>query len=107
MLAEVVGIKIGKCGVRREQSADDQGARQIRSGRLGGLLPEAPTDPDMQVSRIRLFGRRFRYVTVGRMRGCGSGYRASSRSMPTKISTPAGSGDLANSATHRRRGVGS
>ena len=35
--------------------------------------PEAPTDPDMRISRIRLFGPRLCYVTVeGRMRGCGS-----------------------------------
>jgi hypothetical protein len=39
-------------------------------------------EPDMQMSRIRLFGRRLRYVMVaGRMRGCGSGYPASSRSI--------------------------
>ena len=28
-----------------------------------GLLPEAPTDPDVRISRIRLFGPRFCYVT--------------------------------------------
>ena len=26
--------------------------------------PEAPTEPDMQISRIRLFGPRFRYATI-------------------------------------------
>jgi hypothetical protein len=45
-----------------------------------GLLPEAPTDPDVRISRIGLFGPRLRYVTRKvRMRGCGSGYRSSSR----------------------------
>jgi hypothetical protein len=35
---------------------------------------EAPTDPDMRISRIRLFGPRLRYATVaGRMCGSGSG----------------------------------
>jgi len=35
---------------------------------------EAPTDPDMRVFRIRLFGSRFRYATIaGRMWGSGSG----------------------------------
>jgi hypothetical protein len=52
-----------------------EGARQIR-GRVasGDCSPEAPTDPDMQIFRIRLFGSRFRYATVaGRMWGSGSG----------------------------------
>ena len=45
-----------------------------------GLRPEAPTDPDVRISRIRLFGPRLRYVTGEvRMRGWGSGYRSSSR----------------------------
>jgi hypothetical protein len=49
-----------------------------------GLLPEAPTDPDVRNSRIRLFGSRLRYVTgEERMRGCGSGYRSSSRFIPS------------------------
>jgi hypothetical protein len=40
----------------------------------GDCSPEAPTDPDVRNSRIRLFGPRLCYVTVeGRMRGCGSG----------------------------------
>jgi hypothetical protein len=40
----------------------------------GNCSPEAPTDPDVRDYRIRLFGARFRYVTVEeRMRGCGSG----------------------------------
>ena len=40
----------------------------------GNHFPEAPTDPDVRISRIRLFSPRLRYVTVeGRMRGCGSG----------------------------------
>ena len=40
----------------------------------GNCSPEAPTDPDVQISRIRLFGPRLRYVMVEkRMRGCGSG----------------------------------
>src|SRR5215472_6417453 len=30
----------------------------------GNCSPRAPTDPDVQISRIRLFGARFRYVTV-------------------------------------------
>jgi hypothetical protein len=35
---------------------------------------------DLGTLRIRLFGPRFRYVTgEGRVRGCGSGYRSSSR----------------------------
>jgi hypothetical protein len=38
------------------------------------LLPEAPTDPDVRISRIRLFGSRLRYVTGEvRRRGVGSG----------------------------------
>jgi len=59
--------------------------RMLRScgGGVGSprrLLPEAPTDPDARISRIRLFGPRFRYVTGEvRRRGCGSGYRSSSR----------------------------
>jgi hypothetical protein len=42
------------------------------SGRVasGDCSPEAPTDPDMQIFRIRLFGSRLRYVMAeGRMRG--------------------------------------
>jgi hypothetical protein len=36
----------------------------------GDCSPEAPTDPDMQIFRIRLFGSRLRYVMAeGRMRG--------------------------------------
>ena len=47
-------------------------------------------DPDVQIARIRLFGPRLRYVMVaGRMRGCGSGYRASSRNSRPRLSTPA------------------
>jgi hypothetical protein len=35
---------------------------------------EAPTDADVQIFRIRLFGSRFRYATIaGRMCGSGSG----------------------------------
>ena len=55
-----------------------------RFGRVvsGDCSPETPTDPDMRVFRIRLFGSRLRYVTAARrMRGCGNGYRASNRSM--------------------------
>ena len=48
--------------------------RKLRSGRLGDCSSEAPTDPDVRISRIRLFGPRLRYVTgEGRMRGGGSG----------------------------------
>jgi hypothetical protein len=36
-------------------------------------LPEAPADPDVRISRIRLFGSRLRYVTGDEMCGCGSG----------------------------------
>src|SRR6266436_7111927 len=37
---------------------------------LEACASEAPTDPDMQISRIRLFGPRLRYATVaGRMCG--------------------------------------
>ena len=44
------------------------------------LLPEAPTDPDVRISRIRPFGPRLRYVTGEVLRrGCGSGYRSSTR----------------------------
>jgi hypothetical protein len=44
------------------------------SGRPGGLPSEAPTDPDVRIFRIRLFGPRFRYATfAGRMRGSGNG----------------------------------
>jgi hypothetical protein len=50
------------------------------SGRFDGRVApedyssEAPTDPDMRIFRIRLFGQRFRYATLaGRMRGSGSG----------------------------------
>jgi len=40
----------------------------------GACAPEAPADPDMQISRIRLFGPRFRYATMaGRIWGSGSG----------------------------------
>ena len=35
----------------------------LGSGRLGGLPPEAPTDPDVRNSRLRLFGPRLCYVT--------------------------------------------
>jgi len=46
----------------------------VWSGRPGGLPSEAPTDPDVQISRIRLFGPRFRYAMVaGRTRGSGNG----------------------------------
>jgi hypothetical protein len=45
-----------------------------RVGSPRALLPEAPTDPDMRISRIRLFGSRLRYVTREvRRRGVGSG----------------------------------
>ena len=58
-------------------------AIETKGGGVGsprGLLPEAPTDPDVRISRIRLFGPRLRYVTGEvRRRGCGSGYRSSSR----------------------------
>jgi hypothetical protein len=46
------------------------------SGRVApeDCAPEAPTDPDVQIFRIRLFGPRLRYATMaGRMRGSGSG----------------------------------
>jgi hypothetical protein len=46
------------------------------SGRVvsGDCSPETPTEPDMQIFRIRLFGPRFRYATfAGRMRGSGNG----------------------------------
>ncbi len=62
--------------------------RMLRScgGGVGSprrLLPEAPTDPDVRISRIRLFGPRFRYVTGEvRRRGCGSGYRSSPHFSP-------------------------
>jgi|SRR6516225_10433168 len=52
-----------------------QGARHIR-GRVApeDYSSEAPTDPDVQIFRIRLFGSRFRYATIaGRMCGSGSG----------------------------------
>ena len=52
-----------------------KGTRQM-DGRVapGNCSPEAPTDPDVRDYRIRLFGPRFRYVTVEeRIRGCGSG----------------------------------
>jgi hypothetical protein len=39
----------------------------------GDCSPEAPTDPDMRIFRIRLFGSRLRYVTGEEMCGCGSG----------------------------------
>jgi hypothetical protein len=53
---------------------------RLMVGSPRGLLPEAPTDPDVRISRIGLFGPRLRYVTRKvRMRGCGSGYRSSSR----------------------------
>jgi len=39
-----------------------------------GLLPEAPTDPDVRNYRIRLFSPRLRYVTWAEwIRGCGKG----------------------------------
>src|SRR6202035_4176551 len=49
-------------------------AFQFPVGSPRELLPEAPTDPDMRISRIRLFGSRLRYVTREvRRRGVGSG----------------------------------
>jgi hypothetical protein len=30
---------------------------------LGGFPPRAPTDPDVRISRIRLFETQFRYAT--------------------------------------------
>jgi hypothetical protein len=54
-----------------------------------GLLPEAPTDPDMQNSRIRLFETQLRYMTVeGRMRGGGSHRQARSKSGSIPMSVP-------------------
>jgi hypothetical protein len=39
-----------------------------------GLLPEAPTDPDVRISRIRLFGPRLHYATgAAWIRGWGKG----------------------------------
>jgi hypothetical protein len=41
---------------------------------VGELLAEAPTDPDVRISRVRLFGSRLCYVTEEvRRRGVGSG----------------------------------
>jgi hypothetical protein len=37
--------------------------REKAVGSASGLRPEAPTDPDMRISRIRLFDSRLRYVT--------------------------------------------
>jgi hypothetical protein len=57
-------------------------AKKVRAGqspRIGRVVsgdcsPETPTEPDMQIFRIRLFGPRFRYATfAGRMRGSGNG----------------------------------
>jgi hypothetical protein len=40
----------------------------------GDCSPETPTEPDVQIFRIRLFSPRFRYATfAGRMRGSGNG----------------------------------
>jgi hypothetical protein len=52
-----------------------KGTRQI-GGRVApeDCSSEAPRDPDVQISRIRLFGTRIRYATIaGRMCGSGSG----------------------------------
>ena len=49
----------------------------LQSGRLGGnAAPEAPTDPDVRNSRIRLFVQRLRCAyTLCTTRGGESGYR--------------------------------
>jgi hypothetical protein len=69
--------------LRRISTSEQKTAAQVIAlkaagcrGRVasGDHSPEAPTDPDMQISRIRLFGPRLCYATVEeRMRGCGSG----------------------------------
>jgi hypothetical protein len=53
----------------------------------GGHPPGAPTDPDMQDYRIRLFGARARYAGRTRLESCGpgSGYLSSSRSISFQV----------------------
>ena len=58
---------------------------------LGGYPPRAPTDPDMQNSRIRLLGVGIRYGrgTPCMIRGLASGYRARSRRYVSQVRCPA------------------
>ena len=60
-----------------EKRAPGRWADALRAGRVaaGGFPPAAPTDPDVRVSRIRLFTSRSRPGHAVRMRGDGSGYR--------------------------------
>jgi hypothetical protein len=59
-------------GEAEDHHPDQRPVAEVGSPRE--LLPEAPTDPDVRNSRIRLFGSRLRYVTGEvRRRGFGSG----------------------------------
>jgi len=81
--------------VRNALMADWIGADRVRqapgvamSGRVAPArcLARAPTDPDVQISRIRLFGRRIRYVAYRcTMRGGGSEKRFSSESIAVQL----------------------
>src|SRR6516162_3844354 len=77
-----------------------------RTGRVvsGDCSPETPTDPDMQVFRIRLFSSRF--ATQRLQDGCGApaaGNAPEAASSRPTISKPAASGDLTTCATQQPR----
>ena len=80
-----------------------------KSNRVGsprGLLPEAPTDPDVRISRIRLFGPRFR-LRDGGGDGCaavGADTAPAAVSSSPTISMPVASGGSTTFATRRRLG---
>ena len=61
-----------------------------------------PADPDMQVSRIRLFGSRLCYVRGERMCGSGTDNAAATDSSSPTSCGPVASGDLTTYATCRR-----
>src|SRR5579864_6309414 len=62
----MVNIVVWKGPAPRMYRGANEGARQ-NHGRVapGNHSPEAPTDPDVRISRIRLFGSRLHYVTGG------------------------------------------
>ena len=76
------GIHV-RCAYRRAHDAHLLFARVA----AGGCPPAAPTDPDVQNSRIRLFGTRIRYAGKEgrRMRARGSGLRSSSCLMRSHV----------------------
>ena len=69
----------------------------------GDCSPEAPTDPDVRIFRIRLFGPRLRYVTgEERCAVAETDNAPATDSLSPTSCGPVASGDLTTYATRRR-----